>query len=180
MRLHRVSLFRFQLAGLQCAVPVSRHWPRLAIHRIAATLLVESPGTKAIVMSNVPADLHYTKTHQWVRQMPDGLLEVGISDYAQNELGDLVSVRVPVAGRSVASGEVFAELESAKTTSEVPSPVAGEVSAVNAELASAPDLINQDPYGKGWLARVRPSGSAWKAQLLSASAYEQLLEAQPQ
>jgi glycine cleavage system H protein len=131
-------------------------------------------------MSNVPQELKYTRTHEWVRQMPDGLLEVGITDHAQEALGDMVSVQVPVRGRSVAAGEACAEVESAKAVSEVHSPVAGEIAMSNEKLASEPELINQEPYGKGWIMRVRPADSAWKTQLLSVSAYEQLLQAEPE
>jgi glycine cleavage system H protein len=130
-------------------------------------------------MSNVPPDLKYTKTHEWVRHVPDGLVEVGITDYAQDSLGDLVSVQTPALGQHVAVGESYAVVESVKAVSDVHSPVAGEIAAINEQLGSAPELINQDPYGKGWIARVRPSDAAWEAQQLSASEYEQLLQAEP-
>jgi len=131
-------------------------------------------------MSNVPQDLKYTRTHEWVRLLPDGLLEVGITDHAQQALGDMVSVQMPVRGQSVAAGKACAEVESAKAVSEVHSPVSGEIAMSNEKLVSAPELINQDPYGKGWITRVRPADSAWQAQLLSVSGYEQLLQAEPE
>jgi glycine cleavage system H protein len=112
--------------------------------------------------------------------MPDGLLEVGITDHAQEALGDLVSVQLPVLGRSVAANEAYGEVESAKTVSEVHSPASGEIVATNNALASAPELINQDPYGKGWITRIRPADRSWEAQLLSASAYEELLASEPE
>jgi glycine cleavage system H protein len=129
-------------------------------------------------VTTTPTDLKYTKTHQWARQLPDGLVEIGITEYAEESLGDLVSVQVPNLGQHVAAGEALAEVESLKTTSDVASPVAGDVLATNGQLASTPELINQDPYGKGWIARVRPADAGWHAALLSASAYDKLVEAE--
>jgi glycine cleavage system H protein len=127
-------------------------------------------------MSTVPPELKYTKDHVWARRMPDGLIEVGITDHAQEELGEIVSVDSPRLGQHVTVGEPCASVESVKAVSDVQSPATGEIAAVNDQLASAPDLINQDPYGKGWIARLRPSDPAWEARALSAPEYERLLQ----
>ncbi|HEU0225572.1 MAG TPA: glycine cleavage system protein GcvH [Steroidobacteraceae bacterium] len=121
-------------------------------------------------MSQIPADLHYTKSHEWVRSLPDGSVEIGITDHAQHSLGDLVFVEVPEAGRRLAAGDACAVVESVKAASDVYSPVAGEVVAGNAELAARPELINQDPYGQGWIMRLKPA-AAGVAGLLDATAY---------
>jgi len=126
-------------------------------------------------MSHVPADLRYTKSHEWVRTLADGSCEIGISDHAQSALGDLVFVDVPEAGRQVAAGEACAVVESVKAASDVYSPIAGEIVAGNAELSSTPELINQDCYGRGWLLRLKPSDPAAVAALLDAAAYGALL-----
>ena len=125
-------------------------------------------------MSQVPADLQYTKSHEWVRKLNDGTVEIGITDHAQHELGDLVFAEVPDKGRVLAAGEVCAVVESVKAASDVYCPVAGEVTAANSALASAPELINQDAFGRGWLLRLRPAGTQSSA-LLSAAEYEELL-----
>jgi len=111
-------------------------------------------------MSDIPADLRYTKSHEWVRALPDGSVEVGITDHAQGALGDLVFVEVPEAGRQLGKGDACAVVESVKAASDVYSPLGGEVIAGNAELATTPELINQDPYGRGWIMRLKPSGRA--------------------
>ena len=129
-------------------------------------------------MSQVPADLRYTKTHEWVRVMPDGLLEIGITDHAQHALGDLVFVETPEPGRRVSAGEPYAVVESVKAASDVYCPIAGEVAAANAELASAPERINQSPYGAGWIARIRPDDAAAVAKLLGPGDYSKLIEAE--
>lgn len=126
--------------------------------------------------SNVPADLKYTKSHEWVRSLPDGTLEIGITDHAQHALGDLVFVDVPEAGRKLNAGQSCAVVESVKAASDVYAPVAGEVTATNPALAAAPETINQDPFGKGWLWRLRPASSGALAGLLSAADYRKLLE----
>ena len=111
-------------------------------------------------MSDIPADLRYTKSHEWVRTLPDGSVEIGITDHAQQALGDLVFVEVPEAGRVVATGDACAVVESVKAASDIYSPLAGEVITGNAALASEPELINRDPYGQGWILRLKPSGRA--------------------
>jgi glycine cleavage system H protein len=129
-------------------------------------------------MSKVPNDLKYTKTHEWVRQLADGAVEIGITDHAQQALGDLVFVELPDLGRSLDVGEPYAVVESVKAASDVYSPIAGQVTAVNNPLASAPELINQDPYGEGWLIRLRAANPATAASLLSAADYERLLQSE--
>lgn len=126
-------------------------------------------------MSNVPTDLKYTKSHEWVRVLPEGIAEIGISDHAQEALGDLVFVEVPESGRQVALGDACAVVESVKAASDVYAPVSGEVVEGNAALAETPELINQEPYGSGWLMRIRLGNSAELDSLLDARAYEELL-----
>ena len=128
-------------------------------------------------MSHVPPDLKYTKTHEWIRTRSDGTVEVGITDHAQHALGDLVFVEVPQAGRTLNAGEPCAVVESVKAASDVYSPVAGEVTAGNPELAATPELINTDPYGSGWLMRVKPAGAATNG-LMSSTDYEAMLAAE--
>lgn len=126
-------------------------------------------------MSNVPADLRYTSSHEWVRSLPDGSVEIGITDHAQNALGDLVFVEVPEAGRVVKAGDACAVVESVKAASDVYSPIAGTVTAGNPALASSPELINQDPYGQGWMLRLAPADAAAVGALLDATAYQAVL-----
>lgn len=128
-------------------------------------------------MSQIPANLKYARSHEWAKPLADGTVEIGISDHAQAALGDLVFVEVPAAGRSLAAGEACAVVESVKAASDVYSPIAGKVTESNAQLASAPELINQDPYGEGWLMRVAPADPAALDALLSASDYEAVLQA---
>lgn len=125
-------------------------------------------------MSHVPSDRKYTRTHEWLRTLPDGTVEVGITDHAQHALGDLVFVEVPEAGRKLAAGEPFAVVESVKAASDVYSPIAGEVAAGNAALASEPEAVNTDAYGKGWLMRLRPAAGA-SPVFLSPEEYGQLI-----
>jgi glycine cleavage system H protein len=122
-------------------------------------------------MSNIPGDLRYTKSHEWLRSLPDGSIEMGISDHAQAALGDLVFVEVPEAGRVLSVGDACAVVESVKAASDVYSPVGGEVLAGNDLLATQPELVNQDPYGQGWILRLRPTGDIGGADLLDATAY---------
>jgi glycine cleavage system H protein len=129
-------------------------------------------------MSNVPADLRYTKSHEWVRSLPDGSVQIGITDHAQHALGDLVFVEVPEAGRKLATGDACAVVESVKAASDVYSPIAGEVLEGNAALDGQPELINQDPYGQGWIMRLKPASAAEVAGLLDAAAYEAAVAAE--
>ena len=128
-------------------------------------------------MENVPADLKYARSHEWLRERADGNVEVGISDHAPHALGDLVFVEVPSVGRSVQQGEAFAVVESVKAASDVYAPVAGTVVEVNEALAKTPELINQDPYGNGWIARLKPAAPPAAAGLLDAGAYAAVAEA---
>src|SRR5215472_14078838 len=121
-------------------------------------------------MSNVPADLKYTKSHEWVRTLADGTVEIGITDHAQHALGDLVFVEVPEAGRAVKAGEACAVVESVKAASDVYSPVTGEVITGNPKLSGAPETLNTDPYGEGWLMRIRPVAGG-PTGVLSAADY---------
>jgi len=130
-------------------------------------------------MSTVPADLKYTSSHEWLRTLPDGTVEVGITDHAQHALGDLVFVEVPEAGRAVKAGEPCAVVESVKAASDVYAPLAGEVIAGNPKLKDEPETVNTDPYGEGWLMRLRPApGALAGAALLSAADYQKVLDAE--
>jgi glycine cleavage system H protein len=119
---------------------------------------------------NVPEQLRYTASHEWVRQEPDGTVSIGITDHAQSALGDLVYIELPAIGRSVAAGEACAVVESVKAASDLYSPLAGEVVAVNDALPGAPEQANQDAYA-AWFFRLKPSESGAIARLLDAAAY---------
>lgn len=121
----------------------------------------------------IPADLKYTKEHEWVRIEGD-TATLGISDHAQEALGDIVFVELPEVGRQLSPGDAFAVVESVKAVSDVYAPVGGEVVEVNGELESEPEKINTDPYGAGWIARVKHSGGS--IELLDADAYNTFLE----
>ncbi len=124
-------------------------------------------------MSNVyvPADLKYTKSHEWVRAEADGTVTIGITQHAQDQLGDMVYVEVPESGRTVKVGEACAVVESVKAASDVYSPLSGEVVAGNGALADSPETVNKDPYGDGWILKLRPSDPAEMDGLLDANAY---------
>src|SRR5262245_1772714 len=119
---------------------------------------------------NIPGNLKYTSTHQWVRVEPDGTASVGITDYAQAQLGDVVYVEQPAVGRRVAQGEACALLESVKAASDIPAPLSGEIVAINEALAGIPEQLNRDPYG-AWLFRIRPGDTSEMTRLLDASSY---------
>ena len=129
-------------------------------------------------MSKVPHDLRFLKSHEWARLETDGTVTVGISDHAQQALGDLVFVETPDAGRRVAAGEAIAVVESVKAASDVYSPVSGEIVAGNVDLGGQPELINQDPYGAGWIMRIRPDDKQQFAAMLDARGYEAQLAAE--
>ena len=120
-------------------------------------------------MSNVPADLKYARSHEWVRELGDGSIEMGVSDHAQHALGDLVFVELPEVGRTLSQGEACAVVESVKAASDVYAPLAGTVVAVNDSLGSSPEPINSDPYGSGWILRLKPAGTG--DGLLDAATY---------
>ena len=121
----------------------------------------------------VPAELKYTATHQWVRAEADATVTVGITDYAQDQLGDVVFVQHPDMGRKVKRGENCAVVESVKAASDIPAPVAGEIVAVNSALADAPQKLNEEPYA-AWIFRIKPTDAAELKALLGAAAYEKL------
>jgi len=125
----------------------------------------------------IPEDLRYTAEHEWVRTVEDGRVRVGITDYAQDALGDVVFVSLPETGATVSVGEAFGEVESTKSVSEIYAPVAGEVVARNEALSSRPELVNADPYGEGWIVEIAPSDGDAAAGLLDSAAYEKLTTA---
>ena len=122
---------------------------------------------------HLPDDIRYTDEHEWARITGD-IARIGVSDYAQDQLGDIVFVELPAVGDTIARGEVFGTLESVKAVSELYLPLSGEVVAVNTALVDAPELINQDPYA-AWIIEVRPTDAGEYDQLLSAAAYLDLL-----
>ena len=129
-------------------------------------------------MSEVPADLKYTKSHEWVRVNDDGTVTIGITQHAQDQLGDMVYVEAPEAGRSLEAGEACAVVESVKAASDVYAPIAGEVVEGNEALADAPETVNNDPFGAGWILRLTPSDAGALDGLLDAAAYQELLAAE--
>lgn len=129
-------------------------------------------------MSEIPDELRYTKNHEWARLGDDGIVTVGITDHAQDLLGDLVFVELPDAGSAVTAGKECAVVESVKAASDIYAPVSGEVVEANAELADSPDTVNSDPYGNGWMFRVKPADASEHAGLLDAQAYQELVAAE--
>jgi glycine cleavage system H protein len=123
-------------------------------------------------MSAIPADLRYTKDHEYVRTAADGIVTVGVTDYAQGELGDVVFLSLPKPGDSVTAHQPFGTIEAVKAVSELFSPVNGEVVEVNGALDGDPAAVNRDPYGAGWMVRLRPTHAAELNQLLDAAAYK--------
>ena len=123
----------------------------------------------------IPDDLRYTSEHEWVRAGDDGRVRIGITHYAQDALGDVVFVSLPEVGATVSAGQAFGEVESTKSVSEIYAPLAGEVVARNERLDQQPDLVNQDPYGEGWLVEIA-AGDADLSGLLDADAYRGLTE----
>ena len=120
----------------------------------------------------------YTEDHEWVRAEADGSVVIGITDHAQHQLGELVYVELPDAGRTVTRGDAMAVVESTKAASDVYAPLAGVIVQGNPALAGQPELVNTDPYGEGWLVRLRPADAAALAALLDSAAYAQLLAAE--
>ena len=129
--------------------------------------------------SQVPDELRYTADHEWARRGGDGgtVIRIGITDYAQNSLGDIVFVQLPEVGATVAAGEAFGEVESTKSVSDVVSPVAGTVVTRNEEVEASPELANSDPYGAGWLVEVEVGDDDTYDGLLDAEAYRNLTSA---
>jgi glycine cleavage system H protein len=122
----------------------------------------------------IPEDLRYTAEHEWVRRVDEGRVRIGITDYAQEALGDVVFVNLPETGTSVSAGQAIGEVESTKSVSEIYAPVAGDVVARNDALESRPELVNSDPYGEGWIVEVVPADAGAVDALLDAAAYEGL------
>jgi glycine cleavage system H protein len=125
-------------------------------------------------MSNIPADLRYAKSHEWLKLEGDGTATIGITDYAQNSLGDITYVQLPKVGAALKAGEAFGVVESVKAASDIYAPVAGTVLAVNSALESAPDTLNRAPYADGWLVKLKLADAAEASALLDAAAYEKL------
>jgi glycine cleavage system H protein len=126
-------------------------------------------------MSNIPADLRYAKSHEWLRAESDGTVTVGITDYAQNSLGDITYVQVPKVGATLKAGETFGVVESVKAASDLYAPIGGTVTAVNSALVSAPETVNRAPYGEGWMLKLKPADAAAAKVLLDATAYGKLV-----
>ena len=128
-------------------------------------------------MSNVPAELSYTSEHEWVSALTaEGTVRVGITDHAQDALGDVVYVDLPSVGDSVAAEDRFGEIESTKSVSDLFAPIAGEIVAVNEGLEDDPALVNSDPYGEGWIIEIRPENADDLANLLTAEGYQAELD----
>ena len=128
-------------------------------------------------MANIPDDLHYSKDHEWVR-VEGNTAVVGITDYAQDSLGDVVYVELPKPGDEFSANESFGSVESVKAVSEVFSPVSGEITGINEALNDAPEKVNQDPYGEGWMIRVQMSNPGEVDSLLTAAEYEDFTKAE--
>ena len=123
-------------------------------------------------MSEIPPDLHYTAEHEWIRRTGDGTVRVGITDFAQDALGDVVFVRLPDVGSDLSAGDAFGEVESTKSVSDLYAPVTAKVVAVNEDLEASPELVNSDPYGGGWLIELQVDAEALK------KGFEELLDAE--
>lgn len=125
-------------------------------------------------MSNIPADLRYAKSHEWLRSESDGTVTIGITDYAQTSLGDITYVQLPKVGATLASGQTFGVVESVKAASDLYAPIDGTVVAVNSALDAAPETVNRDPYGDGWMLKVKPAAAGALDALLAPEAYAKL------
>lgn len=123
-------------------------------------------------MSNIPAELKYVASHEWLRQEDDGTITVGITEHAQDLLGDIVYVELPEVGDNVSADDEIAVVESVKAASDVYAPISGEIVAINEELEDAPETINTDPYGDGWFFRIKPANAEDFDGLLSADDYK--------
>ncbi|MFP5382445.1 MAG: glycine cleavage system protein GcvH [Gammaproteobacteria bacterium] len=127
-------------------------------------------------MSDIPSNLRYAKTHEWIRLEDDGTAYVGISDHAQDAMGDLVYVQLPDTGVPVSTGDEVGVVESVKAASDIYSPVDGEIIEVNSLLEDAPETVNEDPYGRGWIFRIRLADKAQLDELLGADDYQEQLD----
>jgi glycine cleavage system H protein len=126
-------------------------------------------------MSNVPGDLRYAKSHEWLKLESDGTATIGITDYAQNSLGDITYVQLPKVGATLKAGEAFGVVESVKAASDLYAPVAGKVVAVNPVLATAPETVNSAPFAGGWMLKLKPANPAEAKALLDADGYSRML-----
>lgn len=127
---------------------------------------------------NIPQDLKYTKEHEWIRLVEEqGIAFVGITDYAQEQLGDIVFVDVPTVGEALEADEVFGTIEVVKTISDLFLPIAGEIEELNEALEAEPEMVNKDPYGAGWLIKIKPANMRDIDGLLDAEAYKALINA---
>lgn len=124
---------------------------------------------------NFPEELKYTQDHEWIRLEADGTAVVGITDFAQHELGDIVFLDITSVGQTIAKGEVFGTVEAVKTVSDLFMPIDGDVLELNPEVEKSPELVNEDPYGRGWIVRVKLADGAGQDDLLSAEAYKDLV-----
>lgn len=131
-------------------------------------------------MSNLPDDLKYTKTHEWVRTEADGSVTIGISDHAQGLLGDIVFIELPEPGTECSAGDDCAVIESVKAASDIYAPISGEITAVNEELADAPETINNDSYGDGWIFKMAPADAGEVEELMDHDAYKEMIDAEDQ
>ena len=129
-------------------------------------------------MSTIPAELKYSKSHEWVRRERDGSVTVGITDHAQDLLGDMVFVELPEPGKELQAGQECAVVESVKAASDVYCPISGEVVAVNEAISDSPELVNKEPYGEGWMMRIKPASAADMEALMDADAYQALIDSE--
>ncbi len=126
---------------------------------------------------NFPQDCRYTKEHEWIRLADDGLAAIGVTDYAQGELGDIVFVELEPVGTDVGPEEVFGTVEAVKTVSELFAPIAGTIAEINDALEDAPELVNSDPYGNGWMVKIRPTNPSDIKGLMTADEYKHMVGA---
>tara|TARA_B110000438_G_scaffold281726_1_gene308139 strand:- start:434 stop:835 length:402 start_codon:yes stop_codon:yes gene_type:complete len=129
----------------------------------------------ALDMNNIPENLKYTKDHEWIRHESDGTCLVGITDHAQDSLGDVTFVELPAIGESFEEGATFGVVESVKAASDLYFPLSGEITEVNEILVDSPEKVNEDPYGDGWMVRIRPADSSESGGLLSPEQYKEIL-----
>jgi glycine cleavage system H protein len=140
-------------------------------------IVLGASDTGRVESSVVPEGLHYTAEHEWVATAEDeGTVRVGITDFAQEQLGDVVFVQLPTVGDPVSAGDSIAEVESTKSVSEIYAPLAGEITAVNDSLGDTPEQLNSDPYGSGWMFELRLSDPGARSELLDASAYQAIID----
>ena len=124
-----------------------------------------------------PAELSYTEDHEWIRIDDDGTAVIGITEFAQNELGDIIYIDINTVGQSLSKGDVFGAVEAVKTVSDLFLPIEGEVLELNPAIEKSPELLNSDPYGEGWIIRLKPTDATEKEGLLTADAYRELVGA---